>query len=77
MDIDYFKSINDRYGHKAGDVVLQETSAIIVENIGKTDLAARWGGEEFIVLFHDTSTENAANAYTKVSNFSQREPICI
>ncbi|PJI07007.1 MULTISPECIES: GGDEF domain-containing protein [Clostridium] len=59
MDIDYFKSINDKYGHKAGDVVLQETSAIIDENIRKIDLAARWGGEEFIILFPDISAKNA------------------
>lgn len=59
MDVDYFKSINDKYGHKAGDVVLQEIAAIITENIREVDLAARWGGEEFIILFSSISTENA------------------
>ncbi|WP_234124363.1 GGDEF domain-containing protein [Clostridium hydrogenum] len=59
MDIDYFKAINDKYGHKAGDVVLQKTAEIIGESIRKVDLAARWGGEEFIILFSSTSIENA------------------
>lgn len=59
MDIDYFKSINDRFGHKAGDVMLQKTAIIISESIREIDLAARWGGEEFIILFSDISIENA------------------
>lgn len=55
MDIDHFKSVNDEYGHHAGDVVLQEVAKIIVDNIQEGNLAARWGGEEFIVLFPNTS----------------------
>lgn len=58
MDIDYFKAINDKYGHKAGDSVLQKTAEIIGENIRKVDLAARWGGEEFIIFFSSTSIED-------------------
>ncbi len=57
MDIDHFKSVNDEYGHHAGDVVLQEVAKIIVDNIQEGNLAARWGGEEFIVLFPNTSIE--------------------
>ncbi|SMC16640.1 diguanylate cyclase (GGDEF) domain-containing protein [Clostridium acidisoli DSM 12555] len=59
MDIDYFKSINDRFGHKAGDMMLQKIAIIISENIREIDLAARWGGEEFIILFSNISIENA------------------
>ncbi len=54
IDIDNFKLINDRYGHGAGDTVLQVFSREIKSCIRKTDVIARWGGEEFIVLLvHD------------------------
>ncbi len=59
MDIDHFKSVNDVYGHNAGDAVLQEVAKIIVDSIQEENLAARWGGEEFIVLFSDTSIEKS------------------
>lgn len=50
IDIDFFKKINDQYGHSVGDKVLQEFSKILLKNLRSGDVAARWGGEEFIVL---------------------------
>lgn len=50
MDIDYFKSINDRYGHAAGDQVLQQIGKLLRESIRSGDMAARSGGEEFILV---------------------------
>lgn len=50
LDIDHFKSINDNYGHIVGDSVLIECAKILQESIRKTDIAARWGGEEFLIL---------------------------
>jgi len=54
LDIDHFKNINDKYGHSTGDQVLRQVAAIINANIRKEDIAARWGGEEFIVVLPDT-----------------------
>ncbi|MEQ8211061.1 MAG: diguanylate cyclase [Lacipirellulaceae bacterium] len=50
FDIDYFKSFNDRYGHQAGDAVLKDVAATLMEAVRDTDLVARCGGEEFAVI---------------------------
>lgn len=59
FDIDHFKQINDKYGHVVGDKVLQELSKTVSENIRKSDIFARWGGEEFLILLPETSKEQA------------------
>ncbi|WEK55223.1 MAG: GGDEF domain-containing protein [Candidatus Cohnella colombiensis] len=51
MDIDNFKSVNDTYGHKAGDVVLRKVAAIAKAKVGSNDVVARYGGEEFAIIF--------------------------
>lgn len=53
LDIDYFKKINDSYGHQVGDSVLKEVSNIFQNNIRKTDILGRWGGEEFLIVTPD------------------------
>ena len=56
-DIDFFKKVNDNYGHEAGDEVLKRIASIIDKNMKKYGFAARWGGEEFMLVFkgiHDT-----------------------
>ncbi|WP_295421120.1 GGDEF domain-containing protein [Sulfurovum sp.] len=58
-DIDYFKDVNDRYGHDAGDQVLIEVANVIKNTIRKTDIAARWGGEEFLVVLPKTNEKEA------------------
>ncbi len=50
MDIDHFKNINDAHGHKAGDAVISEVGRIILSKIRETDVAIRYGGEEFLIL---------------------------
>jgi len=50
IDIDHFKAINDAYGHAAGDMVIKEVVKVIQHSVRDVDTAARWGGEEFIVL---------------------------
>lgn len=50
LDIDYFKKINDTFGHDKGDLVIKKISSLIQKNIRNTDICARWGGEEFLIL---------------------------
>jgi diguanylate cyclase (GGDEF)-like protein len=59
FDIDHFKELNDTYGHEAGDTVLQKIGAYFNENIRKGDMACRYGGEEFIIVFPNTPLETA------------------
>ncbi len=61
MDIDHFKSINDRYGHLEGDHVLRESVRLMRPMLGQNDIFARFGGEEFVILVpgHDLSEANA------------------
>jgi len=58
LDLDYFKSINDKYGHQSGDVVLQETTARIASVLRPYDIFARYGGEEFIIFVADINRES-------------------
>lgn len=61
LDIDYFKKINDTYGHSAGDEVIKKVAQLLQNKIRKTDFVGRIGGEEFLVVFPDTSLEDAKN----------------
>ena len=59
LDVDEFKSYNDRYGHPAGDEALELIGQILRENLRGADVAARYGGEEFSVLLPETNLEEA------------------
>ncbi len=58
-DIDYFKNFNDKWGHQAGDVILQEISKFLMQNIRQSDVACRYGGEELMLILPGTSLEEA------------------
>lgn len=57
LDIDHFKGVNDRFGHDAGDKVLADVAALLRDRLRRTDVAARWGGEEFAVILPDTGRD--------------------
>ena len=59
LDIDFFKSVNDRFGHAVGDMVLKEFASRLLRSIRGVDLACRFGGEEFVVLMPDTNQQRA------------------
>lgn len=61
IDIDKFKNINDTFGHDIGDSVLVELSSLIMNNIRDNDIFARWGGEEFLIVFDNNNLEVTQN----------------
>lgn len=72
FDIDHFKQINDTWGHQAGDMVLTGIAALVRETVRREDVASRWGGDEFAILFVETPL---AGAWTVMERFlnSMRE----
>ncbi|WP_245986100.1 diguanylate cyclase domain-containing protein [Azospirillum thermophilum] len=59
LDIDHFKAINDAWGHAVGDLALVETAALLRANLRASDLCARWGGEEFLILLSAADLDQA------------------
>ena len=66
LDVDNFKMINDEYGHQIGDEVLNKMGIILTEQIRKIDIAARWGGEEFVILLPNSDMETAYEAAERI-----------
>jgi diguanylate cyclase (GGDEF)-like protein len=68
VDLDHFKSINDRHGHGVGDQVLGSAATTISQGLRESDVVARWGGEEFLVVFTDTDCATAEQVLTRIQN---------
>jgi two-component system, cell cycle response regulator len=77
IDLDKFKSINDRFGHDAGDAVLKEFSRRLQENIRGVDLVARFGGEEFFVAMPDVDQAQAAAAAERIRTAVEDTPFAV
>ena len=60
MDIDHFKSVNDQFGHRTGDFVLESLGQMLLANTRKSDVACRYGGEEFLIVLPGSSLQDAA-----------------
>ncbi|MEI9932368.1 MAG: diguanylate cyclase [Rhizomicrobium sp.] len=77
MDIDYFKSVNDTYGHDIGDEVLREFAKRIGANIRGIDLACRYGGEEFVVVMPETDASFAFAVAERLRKSIETTPVPI
>jgi two-component system cell cycle response regulator len=77
MDIDFFKAVNDTYGHDIGDEVLREFAKRITANVRGCDLACRYGGEEFVVVMPDTDVAYAYSIAERLRKSIETTPIAI
>ena len=68
IDLDFFKKINDIFGHEAGDVVLKDVSALLKDCIRESDVACRYGGEEFVLVLSDASPDGARKKAESIQN---------
>jgi diguanylate cyclase (GGDEF)-like protein len=75
VDIDHFKSVNDRYGHPAGDAVLREVARRLAAEIRTVDRVARFGGEEFALVLVETDLESARTIATRMCQVVATTPI--
>jgi two-component system cell cycle response regulator len=75
LDIDYFKRVNDTYGHVAGDAVLREVANRIQRHVRGFDLVARYGGEEFVVVMPDTGLPVATMVAERLRNVMADKPV--
>ncbi|MCJ7472518.1 MAG: diguanylate cyclase [Actinobacteria bacterium] len=73
LDIDYFKKVNDNHGNLFGDFVLIRISTIIEESIRKTDIAGRYGGEEYLIIFTNTDKKSAFNTLERIRKSIEKE----
>ena len=76
-DIDHFKSINDTYGHDAGDVVLKHLADVMKKTLRKADIIARWGGEEFIVFLQNTTPEQGVHPAEKLRSAVENTSVAV
>jgi len=76
-DIDRFKSVNDTYGHDAGDEVLREFAARVRSTVRGADLACRYGGEEFVVVMPDTTPDTAAAIAERLRMVIESQPFIL
>lgn len=87
-DVDHFKEVNDTYGHNIGDEILAKVAMLIQGKIRETDILARWGGEEFVILLPETDEAGAQqlaeklrklielHAFTSVSTMTSSFGVC-
>jgi diguanylate cyclase (GGDEF)-like protein len=75
LDLDHFKLLNDRYGHEYGDTALRNFAKILSKSIRLSDLAFRYGGEEFLIILPQTDIEGAVQTGEKIRLFCATEKL--
>jgi len=75
MDLDRFKFVNDFYGHLEGDLVLQRVGQILETNCRRSDVVARYGGDEFVILMPETNMEHARQLANKLRGWVSADPL--
>ena len=76
LDIDHFKKINDNHGHSAGDHVLREVASVISRHVRKSDIAVRYGGEEFVVLLFESDKTQAKRVAERIRKDIESRAFC-
>ena len=74
FDVDHFKSVNDRHGHQAGDLVLVELAQRVRPHLRAPDVLARWGGDEFVVMMPHTALTDAVRLAERLRDLAAAEP---
>jgi len=77
LDLDHFKSVNDRFGHKAGDTVLSAIGETLQTTLRASDVRCRWGGEEFLLVLPDSTVERAQRASENLRQRIANTPVAI
>jgi len=72
LDIDHFKKVNDTYGHQAGDKVIQALSSIVQQSVRETDLAGRYGGEEFAIVLPDSTADTSLLVAQRIRSAAEK-----
>lgn len=76
VDMNNFKSVNDTYGHLTGDIVLQNTAAILKEALRETDILGRWGGDEFLIILPEATSQEAKRVAGKlIRQFKEKSSV--
>ena len=75
LDIDFFKKINDTYGHDVGDIAIKEISVVLHKFLRNSDLISRFGGEEFCILLEDISIEDITEKFESIRNYFEKNII--
>jgi two-component system cell cycle response regulator len=76
IDIDFFKKINDTYGHLTGDCILKELALLLKENFRESDIIARYGGEEFIIIMPFSDLKNACKKMDEFRKTVEKYNFC-
>ncbi len=75
VDLDHFKRLNDSHGHAAGDLVLRHVGGLLAANVRATDMAGRYGGEEFLIVLPETDVDAAAAVAEKLRQMMSRTSV--